>query len=83
MPVLEAMMSNVIPVATRMGFCPDIIKHGHNGYLYDVDSPADHILDLIEQAYDNDNDIRASVSHLTWRAYSARIEKLLRVNSLV
>ena len=32
-PILESMMSNCVPVASKTGFCPDIINHGQNGFL--------------------------------------------------
>ena len=37
-PVIEAMASNCFPVVSRTGFCPDIIQHGVNGFIFDVGS---------------------------------------------
>ena len=32
------MMSNCVPVASKTGFCPDIINHGQNGFLFDINA---------------------------------------------
>ncbi len=37
-PLLEAMMSNVYPVASRTGHAADLITHGKNGFLFDQTS---------------------------------------------
>src|SRR5262249_30654954 len=50
-PVLETMMCNVVPVASRTGFGPDLIRHGENGFLFDVGAPAEVIAPLVEQAF--------------------------------
>lgn len=72
-PLLEAMMSNVVPVASRTGFAPDIIEHGKNGFLFDVAAPAADVCRLIEQAYAHSADISASVRHCDWREFAARV----------
>lgn len=78
-PLIEAMMSNVVPVASRTGMAPDIIDHGRNGYLFDVDAPVDVVTTLIRHAADLSGDIRASVEHLTWQRFARQIQKLARV----
>ena len=73
-PILEGMMSNVVPVASAIGHCPDVIEHGINGYLFDVSSDANLICQLIEQAFELDTDIRSTVEHLTWERFSRKVQ---------
>ena len=68
-PLLEAMMSNALPVASRTGFAPDIIRHGDNGFLFDVDAPSEQIAELIDKAFNSKTDVRATVVHLTWERF--------------
>ena len=75
-PLIETMMENVVPVASDTGFARDIISHGVNGYIFPVDAPTDYICTLIEQAFENQNDIRNSVKHLTWENFSRQIQAL-------
>jgi glycosyltransferase involved in cell wall biosynthesis len=77
-PLIEAMMCNVPPVASRTGFAPDLIRHGENGFLFDVDSPARDIATLVERACDTRLDTRASVAHLTWDRFASRVQGWLR-----
>ncbi len=72
-PLLEAMMSNVVPVASDTGFAQDIIRHGDNGYIFPVDAPSPHIIDLVARALNNDRDVRATVEHLTWDRFAKQI----------
>jgi len=72
-PLIEAMMSNVVPVSSRTGFAPDLIEHGRNGLLFDVGAPTLHICQLIDQAYDLDGDIHPSVHQCSWDAFAAEI----------
>lgn len=76
-PLIEAMMCNVVPVASKTGFAPDIITHGNNGFLFDVDSPNEVVCDLIEKAFKVETDVRATVEHLSWKNFSLEIQKLL------
>lgn len=75
-PLLEAMMENAVPVASRTGFSPDIITHGDNGYLFPVGSEASVIAPLIEAAFANTRDIRASVAAFSWDDYAREILRL-------
>jgi N-acetyl-alpha-D-glucosaminyl L-malate synthase BshA len=48
---LEAMASEVIPVATRVGGIPEVIEHGVTGFLGevgDVSAMANHAIDILE-----------------------------------
>jgi glycosyltransferase involved in cell wall biosynthesis len=78
-PLLEAMMANVVPVASRTGFAPDIIRHGENGFIFDVNAPVQVVCDQIERAFAFQGDVRASVEHLSWRNFSREIQKVLHL----
>ncbi|MBC2669069.1 glycosyltransferase [Novosphingobium piscinae] len=75
-PLVEAMMCNAIPVASRTGFAPDLIEHGQNGYIFDIDAGAEQVAALIEQAYANPADVRATVERYSWDRFSADIVAL-------
>ena len=76
-PLIEAMMCNVVPVASKTGFAPDIITHGENGFLFEVDSPTEVICELIEQAFQIKADIRKTVEHLNWKNFSLEIQRVM------
>lgn len=80
-PLIEAMMSNVVPVATRTGFAPDLIRDGENGYLCEIDAPLATIASLIDRACANTNDVRGTVEHLTWRRVSELVQRQLAIES--
>lgn len=75
-PLIEAMMCNVFPVASKTGFAPDLIQHGKNGFLFEVDSSAQKICELIEQAFQNQTDVRETVEHLSWKNFSIQMQNL-------
>ncbi len=76
-PLIETMMCNVVPVASRTGFAPDLITHGKNGFLFDVDAPAATIAGLVRQAFTHDADVRSTVEHLTWKHFAGNVERWL------
>lgn len=76
-PLLEAMMSNVVPVASRTGFALDLIRHGENGFLFDVDAPGATVSALVEQAFGLPSDVRSSVAHLSWARFTREVLGLL------
>lgn len=76
-PLIEAMMSNVVPVATATGFCPDVIQDGVNGYLCGVDASAAEMAELVELAFTNTTDVRPSVEHLSWQRYADILQGFL------
>jgi len=81
-PLVEAMMSNIVPVASRTGFAPDLIKHGRNGFMFDVGSPVKLIGDLITQAFALQTDIRVTVEHLSWRNFSLQMNAVMAESTL-
>lgn len=75
-PLVEAMMSNAVPVASRTGFAPDLICHGENGFIFDVDAPAERIAELIEEAFALPTNVRETVERYDWDHFSAEIVQL-------
>jgi glycosyltransferase involved in cell wall biosynthesis len=78
-PLIEAMMSNVVPVASRTGFAPDLIRHGENGFLFDVDAPAASVCELVDQAFELQGDISVSVRHCSWDAFTANVAQRMQL----
>ena len=76
-PLIEAMMSNIVPVASRTGFAPDLIKHGQNGFLFGLESPAALVCEYIEKAFSVKGDIRATVEHLSWKNYALQVNAII------
>lgn len=72
-PLLEAMMSNAVPVASRTGFAPDIIKHGRNGFIFDVGATAETVCSLIEQAFSLECGVHDTVRHCSWDDFAANV----------
>ncbi|MGC1310045.1 MAG: glycosyltransferase family 4 protein [Phormidesmis sp.] len=79
--LIETMMCNAVPVASRTGFAPDVITHGENGFLFDVDSSVEVICELVEKAFSVQTDVRKTVEHLSWRNFSLEVQKCL-INEL-
>ncbi|MBD2362980.1 glycosyltransferase [Anabaena minutissima FACHB-250] len=77
-PLVEAMMCNVVPVASKTGFAPDLIVHGENGLIFDVDSSVEEICNLIAQAFKIKTNVRKTVENLTWENFSREIQHQLK-----
>jgi len=75
--LLEAMMSNVVPVASRTGFAPDLVRHGENGFLFDADADLAEIRSLIDKAFAFEADVRRTVERFAWRNVSEKIQSVL------
>ncbi len=76
-PLIEAMMCNVVPVATNTGFAPDLIVPGENGFIFDLDSPVEEICQLIDKAFQLQANVRKTVEHLSWEYFALEIQKIL------
>jgi glycosyltransferase involved in cell wall biosynthesis len=76
-PLIEAMMSNIVPVASRTGFAPDVIEHGQNGFLFGVESPAQLVCEYIEKSFLVETDVRATVEHLSWTNFALQMNAIL------
>lgn len=75
-PLVEAMMENVMPVASRTGFAPDLIDHGVNGYLFPVGAGANIVVPLVEEAFSNDADVRRTVLPYSWDKFALAVHAL-------
>ena len=75
-PILEVMLSNVVPVASRTGFCPDIIRNGENGFLFNIDANVEDIKILIEKAFELKSDVREGIEKHSWKIYGKKIGEL-------
>ncbi|TXE09500.1 glycosyltransferase family 4 protein [Gelidibacter salicanalis] len=75
-PVLEAMMSNCVPVASKTGYCTDVINHNTNGFLFDVDATFEEVVPLIEKAFELKSDVRSTVLPYTWENCAKTIDGL-------
>ena len=75
-PLLETMMSNAVPVASRTGFAQDLITDGHNGFTFDVDAPVDVVCGLIEKAFALKKDIRETVLQYSWENFAYNVISL-------
>ncbi len=78
-PLLEAMLSNIVPVASKTGFCPDIVKHGENGFLFDPEKDShESVRELIEKALKLEGDVRQGVTEHSWEGYGKKITELFK-----
>ncbi len=76
-PLLEAMMCNVVPVASRTGFAPDIIQHGENGFLFDVNEGVPAICRLIDEAMALQANVRETAENYSWRNFAGQVSALM------
>ncbi|MBS0237767.1 MAG: glycosyltransferase [Proteobacteria bacterium] len=73
-PVIEAMMSNVIPVATRTGFAEDVIDQGGTGYVIPIEADPATISYVIRQALARaDVDVRTQALDYSWSNFARAI----------
>jgi len=75
-PLLETMLCNLVPVASKTGFCVDIINHGENGFLFELDAKAEEVLPMIEAAYLMKVNARDFVIDYTWQNSAEKIDVL-------
>lgn len=75
-PILEAMLSNVVPVASRTGFCPDLIENGVNGFLFNSNTGAYEVIQLIEKAFAFQINVREKAEPHSWERYGKLVSEL-------
>jgi glycosyltransferase involved in cell wall biosynthesis len=76
-PLLEAMMSNAVPVAAATGFAPDLIDDQKNGFLFPPGAPAATVAALVDSAYALRVHVRRSVEQFTWDRFASQARELL------
>lgn len=76
-PLIEAMMSNVVPVVSNTGFAEDLIKDDENGYIFQIDADVDSIANLVDKAFLNKKNIRETVYQFSWKNFSLNIMKII------
>jgi glycosyltransferase involved in cell wall biosynthesis len=76
-PLLEAMMSNVVPVVSCTGFAPDVIRHGANGFLFRPGAHADEIGTLVDRAFTLDADVSATARMYDWDRFAHGVRRVL------
>ena len=77
-PVLEAMLSNCFPIASKTGFCPDVISDGKNGFLFDIDAEYSEVIKLIKLADSKTIDVRQTALEYSWKNCSEKIDTLFQ-----
>lgn len=82
--LIEAMHANLIPVVSDTGNARQYIQHGYNGFIFPVDAKAEHVAELIEEAYrfrpqDNlpFNDVWRTVTQYTWPNYALQMKEII------
>ena len=80
-PLIEAMMSNVVPVASNTGFISDVIINGYNGFIFEHNSDPLYIINLIEEAFKIELDISSTVIDYDWKAFSNNIISFIIFNN--
>tara|TARA_B100000315_G_scaffold179848_1_gene168676 strand:- start:3117 stop:4163 length:1047 start_codon:yes stop_codon:yes gene_type:complete len=79
-PLIEAMMSNVYPVASNTGFAEDLIDDDKNGIIFDpMNNNIDEIIYFIDKGLTQTNkDIRTTVLKYTWQKYASELFSLMK-----
>ena len=65
-PLVEAMMSNLIPISSDTGHARDLIQDGHNGYILKNNNDLSEIQNLIQVGLRNPINVRDTVTNHTW-----------------
>ena len=72
------MLSNCFPIASKTGFCPDIISDGKNGFLFDIDADYTEVIRLIKLADKKTIDVRKTALEYSWKNCSEKIDRLFQ-----
>lgn len=80
-PLIEALMCNVVPVASDTGFAEAIIDQGKNGFVFPVDAETPEIIACVRQALllaaDDDVDVSRGCERYSWEAFAEQLWALL------
>jgi len=78
-PLVEALMSNAMPVVTRTGFAEELVTDGVNGHLLPVGTSVDEAVAAIRLALaDVESDVGSAAAALSWQAFGLRIAEAMR-----
>ncbi len=83
--LLEAMASDRVVVASRAGAMPDVIKHGHNGFLFDiadVNDAARVLLEVMEMEPEHLNNIRQAAVETVEQSFTPENETRIIENAV-
>ncbi len=73
-PLIEAMMSNVIPVVSDTGFARDVVTRDELGYVFPIDAPAEEIASLLDLAMSQTSfDVSSVTGDWSWEAFGQEI----------
>lgn len=75
-PLLEAMLSNCVPVVSKTGFCTDVVKHNKNGFLFNTNASYQEVIELIKKADQLQINIRETAMPYSWENCSKKIDQL-------
>lgn len=74
--LLEAMMCDLIPVASEAGFSSELIQHGKNGFIFKKGDTAEVLRAMIRQALQLKADVRSTVQQYDWNAYVSKLKTI-------
>ncbi|MBR0681310.1 glycosyltransferase family 4 protein [Roseomonas eburnea] len=78
-PLVEALMSNALPVVTRTGFAEELVHDGVNGALLPVGTSVEEAAAAIRRARaDVETDVASAAAGLSWQAFGLRIAEAMR-----
>jgi glycosyltransferase involved in cell wall biosynthesis len=78
-PVIEAMMSNAVALATNTGFAEDVLTGDLAQYILDVDAPVEQIAAKVRTALkDKTRNIRKIAQHISWESVGTNILNIMR-----
>ncbi len=78
-PLVEALMSNALPVVTRTGFAEELVRDGVNGQLLPVNTTVEEAASAIRRAWtDVETDVATTAAGLSWQAFGRRIAEAMR-----
>lgn len=78
-PLVEALMSNTLPVVTRTGFAEELVTDGVNGFLLPVGVTVEAACAAIRAALaDPDTDVAQGTGALSWAGFGQRIAEAIR-----
>jgi glycosyltransferase involved in cell wall biosynthesis len=57
MVIAECMSAGKVVIASRVGGIPEMINHGVNGYLMDINQP-ETLIDVLDDLYNNESKVK-------------------------